>query len=84
MTICVVVARVEDGRAQYPIGGLGGASWYGVTSSSIDAAIQDKIQDSVLGWFSRANCASARGCDRALVYVRGDDGTYALREIAHP
>lgn len=82
--VCVVVARGDEGSVQFPIEQLGGASWYGLTASSIDAAINDKTTDTRLGWFSSSNCGRQSGCSKAVVYVRRPDGTYERRDINHP
>jgi hypothetical protein len=82
--VCVAVARVDDGSVQFPVDQLGGASWYGLTASSIDAAINDKIRDTRLGWFSSSNCGRQSGCSKAVVHVRRPDGTYERRDINHP
>lgn len=65
MVVCVVVYH---STSEWPIhvGGLTpGAPWWGLTMASVDSAIADKAQKSLLGWWGPNNCQG--GCFSAIV-----------------
>lgn len=55
--VCVLLARTELPRMDLEVTGVTPTSWYGLTSSSVADAINDKRTYRVIGWFSGDNCS---------------------------
>lgn len=64
--VCVAVWRADTKFKAMAKSTAPGATWYGWTTASVARAVQDKVDDSRLGWFSAANCGG--GC--SFVEVR--------------
>jgi hypothetical protein len=76
--ICVLGYRAITARSVTVTGLDPGHTWYGITQSSLDAAVSDKRPQ----FFAPPNCG-ATGCSLATVYEY-DDGTALAVQVYRP
>lgn len=81
--VCVLVL-FYPGVTTIPVTGLTPTSWKGTIDQSPDYAIRDKLNDTILGWFSSANCYPSGSCQSAYVYLLSSSNAVCKQYLFTP